>query len=436
MNLKISLAISILLGSLSTPAWADSHDVLDTPATYNGIKHQRVYLPHGDVSFADEAFDYKVGKKKPENLWRDPHCALGAPDFKDFEEDRVSQKPHFLGLGSGGSVIFRFADNALVDGPGPDLFIFEPGNVATAVTVEISRDGKEWLNVGEGLETSTEIDISKVAKPGEIYNFVRVTDCSKIDDADVWPGADIDAIAALNTAHKISFDDKGLFESDGKTLKSTAAGELKRVSDVWPHMNANKLIMEVYGPSEAGKKVKEETLMAQANIIKDWLVKEGKVPADKIVVKAFANAQSIAHRDVATEREKDSRIEVTILAHDRGTAPGGMTNRPIELVDGKWDSNEGFVIFAAKADKTPGTYQISGEWQESPGRVAIIQDGKFNPKNGQLEISWFRKYNNTRGSAKLQLTMDGKEMRGNWKADTGEGGEWMLTREAWQQERN
>ena len=76
-TLALILALSLACGNGAGLA-ADS-SLVQPPAIYDGIQHARVYVPWGKVSFADEAFDYKVGKKKPESLWRKPEAALGPP---------------------------------------------------------------------------------------------------------------------------------------------------------------------------------------------------------------------------------------------------------------------------------------------------------------------------------------------------------------------
>lgn len=61
-----------------------------------------------------------------------------------------------VSLGDGGTVVLRFTDNAIVDGPGPDFIVFEnafafgpnPGDVyAELGTVAVSDDGVTWLEL-------------------------------------------------------------------------------------------------------------------------------------------------------------------------------------------------------------------------------------------------------------------------------------------------
>ncbi len=111
---------------------------------YTDYRHHTVHFPLGDRSFADEVVSYAMGHPdpKPESS-RDPRAALGVPDYVD--------KTHsgFVSLGCGGTLVVRFTDNALVDVDGPDLWVFEVGPAVEPTDVAISRDGKEWIDVGK-----------------------------------------------------------------------------------------------------------------------------------------------------------------------------------------------------------------------------------------------------------------------------------------------
>src|ERR1043166_5735490 len=87
---------------------------------YTDYRHHTVHFPLGDRSFADEVVSYAMGhpEPKPENA-RDPHAALGPPDYIDKNHSG------FVSLGCGGVLVLRFTDNALIDVPGPDPWGFE-----------------------------------------------------------------------------------------------------------------------------------------------------------------------------------------------------------------------------------------------------------------------------------------------------------------------
>src|SRR5256885_9063945 len=92
--------------------------VLAATLDYKDSRGHVVHFPLGDRSFADEVVSYNMGSPgpKPANA-RDPQTALGAPDYDS------KRRANSVTLGCGGTLILRFKDNALVDVPGPDLYV-------------------------------------------------------------------------------------------------------------------------------------------------------------------------------------------------------------------------------------------------------------------------------------------------------------------------
>lgn len=145
----------------------------------------------GDVSFVDEAVDFDFGDKKPAANAVNPHNAVGAPDYTGNDKEST-----FFSLGSFGEGSWKFTDNSLVDGPGDDLVVFEVGKKLEKMLVEISTNGKKWIRVGETKGAISSFDIERYAEEGVDYYYVRLSDSDGKGGA--WPGADIDAIAAIN----------------------------------------------------------------------------------------------------------------------------------------------------------------------------------------------------------------------------------------------
>lgn len=76
--------------------------------------------------WADAVVSFNRGKpapKKNENPWN----AIGKP------------KGHSVALGHGGTLVVKFIDNVLIDGPGDDLVIFEAGKAIEPTGVAISE---------------------------------------------------------------------------------------------------------------------------------------------------------------------------------------------------------------------------------------------------------------------------------------------------------
>lgn len=125
----------------------------------------------------------------------DPQSALGPPDYQDRDEMKG-----FVSLGQGGTLVVEFVDAWLCDREGADLKIVEIGPLAEPFEVAVSRDGKQWIAVGQAKGADSEIDLAPFVQPGDRFRFVRMIDAKSINVANNrFPGADIDAVGALHS---------------------------------------------------------------------------------------------------------------------------------------------------------------------------------------------------------------------------------------------
>jgi len=125
----------------------------------------------------------------------DPQAALGPPDCQSH-----SQMERFVALGQGGTLVVEFVDAWLSDRAGADLKIVEIGPLAEPFEVAVSRDGKQWIEVGRAKGADSEIDLAPFVRPGDRFRFVRIVDAKSINvSSNRWPGADIDAVGALHS---------------------------------------------------------------------------------------------------------------------------------------------------------------------------------------------------------------------------------------------
>jgi OmpA-OmpF porin, OOP family len=94
-----------------------------------GKTYGKVYLPTGDVSFADAVVSFVPGNPKPYPELSRPETALGPPDYTNPSNTDAQDRAHptFVTLGCGGVLTLKFTDNAIVDVPGPDIWVFEIG---------------------------------------------------------------------------------------------------------------------------------------------------------------------------------------------------------------------------------------------------------------------------------------------------------------------
>lgn len=168
-----------------------------TPDTATTTQGQKLVFPAGGISWADAVISYKPGDPAPTRS-RNPNAALGKPDYRGVDDEK--DEATYVSLGHGGELVLEFTDNVLVDGEGPDLAIFEIGPEVEPILVAISVDGKTWIDVGQVEGATCTLDIGPFVQPGQRFRFVKLTDAKagKSNNSD-WPGADIDAVGAINT---------------------------------------------------------------------------------------------------------------------------------------------------------------------------------------------------------------------------------------------
>ncbi|NCP20773.1 MAG: OmpA family protein [Zetaproteobacteria bacterium] len=154
---------------------------------YFDWRDHKVTIPLGPLAFADKLVGATPGEPAASRFFTKEDYIIGQPDSNMYA------------LGYGASVTVQFTDNALIDVAGSDLYIFEVGGTFEPTQVEISKDGKDWINVGIVNEISASVDISAFVQAYDKFYFVRITDLMTNYKPNKRFGADIDAIAALGS---------------------------------------------------------------------------------------------------------------------------------------------------------------------------------------------------------------------------------------------
>jgi OOP family OmpA-OmpF porin len=170
-----------------------------TPIEATTTQGTKVVFRGGEVSWADTVVSLTFGDPAPARS-RNPEAALGRPDYRGVDD--AEDEGRYVSLGHGGELVLEFKDNVLIDGEGPDLAIFEIGPEVEPILIAISEDGEDWtVDLGR-LEGSTcTVDIAPFVRAGQSFRFVRIEDAEggKSNNSQ-WPGADVDAVGAINTA--------------------------------------------------------------------------------------------------------------------------------------------------------------------------------------------------------------------------------------------
>jgi hypothetical protein len=105
-------------------------------------------------AFPDQVTDFTPGSGAGFGQGFFPGNVLGPPNGSANPATPNFAEPDLLSLGDGGTITLRFAQNRIVDQPGPDLVVFENAlqplsqptqSFSETATVSVSDDGTSWV---------------------------------------------------------------------------------------------------------------------------------------------------------------------------------------------------------------------------------------------------------------------------------------------------
>ncbi|MEZ4333045.1 MAG: hypothetical protein R3F35_14895 [Myxococcota bacterium] len=162
--------------------------------------------PSDDLVFDDVVYAFADEPDADLVVAFQPQIVAGNPplDARDATRALDAADGRGVSLGTGGSLVVRFADNALAGSgtPAPDLRIVElTSPFDESSLVEISPDGQAWTLLDKVSGPTGDIDLDAHGfGPNHVIAFVRVTDdAADTPVGDPSAGADIDAIVALTS---------------------------------------------------------------------------------------------------------------------------------------------------------------------------------------------------------------------------------------------
>lgn len=305
MLITIALSGSLFLQFSASQDWEKAGK--EYPDGHGGS----VYFPAGDISFADEVVSFEKGNPCAGDADSQPEEVLGVPDYNRITAD------NYTTLGCGGVLTLKFIDNVLVDIEGPDLYVFEIGPAIESTNLAISKDGQEWLEIGEIAGGRADIDISSFIEPGETFHFVRLTDL-KTECGGAWPGADIDAVGAIGSAIRISLRSSVLFDFDKSILKPEATEELHRVALKIKEFSNVRIIIEGHTDNFGTDGYNLDLSSRRAATVKDYFVSQEGMEESGIESNGFGESRPIASNDTEEGRAKNRRVEIIILPKKGG----------------------------------------------------------------------------------------------------------------------
>lgn len=271
--------------------------------TYVGHMRKAVFLPLGKASFADKVIHVHHPLLKTQQVKN----VIGEPDvITGFDAEDITGI-HSLGLG--GSLTIQFIDNALTNVNGPDLYIFEIGEIEPT-DLEISKDGKRWISVGKIDGGVSEVDIAPFVKKGELFYYVRLTDLKK---KSALPGADVDAIAAIGAAMRLNLDSKVLFETGKAQLKPEGIDALKVLAQSISVLKRGNVIVEGHTDDVGSEANNQKLSQARAKSVSAELKKLIPSQNFKWQEKGLGESKPLVENDSDQNRAKNRRVEVLVL---------------------------------------------------------------------------------------------------------------------------
>jgi OOP family OmpA-OmpF porin len=277
------------------------------PDGHDGV----VNLPQGDISFADTVISYKAGDPAPIKHNSNPQDAVGVPDFN---ADSISG---FVSLGVGGELVLAFTNNALINIPGNDLYVFESGRYIEETYLYVSKDGVNWISVGKINGGNAVVDIGDSTKPGDIFRYIKLVDAKTRTRDRMWPGADIDAVAAIGSAKQIALNSTYLFNTNQAVLKPQAKEELTKIAKELNELKNYSIVINGHCDSTGNKTNNKILSKNRAVSVKDYFLTKLNNKHTLITCNGYSDEYPLATNTTPEGREKNRRVEIYIVPNNK-----------------------------------------------------------------------------------------------------------------------
>ncbi len=284
---------------VNNPSWFALDET--TEDTFIDSRKKMVYLPLGNLSFADSVVSFQPGRP----TGRTPEKGLGpAQGDADVRTDCAV-------LGIEGRLTLFFEDNAIIDVNGPDIYVFEIGEIEPT-NLEISKDGENWITVGQIEGGTAFVDIKDHVKQGEIFNYVRFTD---LDTYSGQPGADIDAVATIGGAMRMNLDSAVLFDTGSHILKKEGVLAIKELALQMKNLNKGTISVEGHTDDVGDDQSNQELSKKRATNVAAELKKVISSPKFNWNEKGYGESQPIVRNDSDENRAKNRRVEILVTPY-------------------------------------------------------------------------------------------------------------------------
>lgn len=313
MRQKLHIKLLSLLICISAVSLGQIEiDSIHLQKTYVINDEKHIFLPLGNMSFADSVVSYIPGIPAPLPNFTNPKRALGEPDYNYYKDDS------YVSLGCKGQLTLQFISNGFIDIEGDDLYFFEIGPSVESFSVEISTDGKDWIYIGTVPGSTCSIDISqaqRVRTENNVYYFVRLTDLGDFCRGPT-PGADIDAVGVIGGVLKFNLAASVLFDSDKYEIKHEAKETLNKVLDILKIMPYAFVQIDGHTDSDASAKYNEILGYNRAGAVRNYLNNILNNVSDPLFIgmetRSFGKNKPISNNETEEGKQKNRRVEILI----------------------------------------------------------------------------------------------------------------------------
>lgn len=116
---------------------------------------------------------------------------------------------------------------------------------------------------------------------------------------------------------KIQINEKVQFEYNASKIKPDSFSLLSEVAKVIKdHPSIKKIRVEGHASSDGADDYNMRLSDARAKAVRDYLIKEGGVAADRLEAKGFGETKPIATNDTEQGKEQNRRVEFNIVGQD------------------------------------------------------------------------------------------------------------------------
>jgi outer membrane protein OmpA-like peptidoglycan-associated protein len=321
MKKTVKFSLPLLISSLHFwfSVFSYSNNKFDTlfraeSSSINPFELNSIF-PMNEVSFADSVVTYDPGAlgantgDEPDLYYQNSLLALGPPDH------HIKFDSSFVSLGKGGTLVIKFIDNLLIDGLGPDLYIFTLDSIPEEIIVWISQNGKIFRRAGTISSQNPMLDINSIAEPGIFYSYVKLRDVEDQGEENCKTlGADIDAVGCINTIIRIVIPTSQIFLDENIEFQPDASNHLSAIVDQIRLYNNAYVSIEVYTDNRGAEDYCLLLSQQWAEIIRNYFLNEQHL--DKIHFSAIGWGKNKSIKSSYREKNhlENGRIEILIKA--------------------------------------------------------------------------------------------------------------------------